>query len=142
VMLMRRLPRRRAGKLVSCDKEPSDAKYLEVFVYIKYPFVPAKSPPLTPDPVKKKQKFAEKPISLVEIGPRFVLELIRIFDGSFRGSTLYENKQYMTANNIRRTIKGKSAIKHQKRQGAKMNRDAKLMSSGIAVDPLDNVFKQ
>ena len=31
---------------------------------------------------------------LVEIGPRFVMQLIRIFDGSFCGATLYENPEY------------------------------------------------
>ncbi|KAM6188069.1 LOW QUALITY PROTEIN: ribosome biogenesis protein BRX1 homolog [Sarcoramphus papa] len=36
--------------------------------------------------------------SLVEIGPRFVLNLIKIFQGSFGGPTLYENPQYHSPN--------------------------------------------
>jgi ribosome biogenesis protein BRX1 len=35
-------------------------------------------------------------MSLVEIGPRIVLKLIRIFDGSFSGTTLYSEKDYQT----------------------------------------------
>ena len=31
-------------------------------------------------------------------GPRFVLNLIRIFDGSFGGATLYENPHYVSPN--------------------------------------------
>ena len=35
-------------------------------------------------------------VFLFIIGPRFVLNLIRIFDDSFGGATLYENPKYMT----------------------------------------------
>ncbi|KAG2466145.1 BRX1 protein, partial [Polypterus senegalus] len=43
-------------------------------------------------------QIIEEDSSLVEIGPRFVLNLIKIFSGSFRGSTLYENPHYMSPN--------------------------------------------
>eukprot|EP00124_Ichthyophonus_hoferi_P002297 Ihof_evm8s150 gene=Ihof_evmTU8s150 len=36
--------------------------------------------------------------TLVEVGPRFVLNLIRIFNGSFSGATLYENPEYTSPN--------------------------------------------
>lgn len=39
----------------------------------------------------KKAGEGEKPPTLVEIGPRFVMTPIRIFEGSFGGATLYEN---------------------------------------------------
>ena len=38
--------------------------------------------------------------SLVEVGPRFCLQLIRLFNGSFGGSTLYENEQYESPNEV------------------------------------------
>jgi ribosome biogenesis protein BRX1 len=47
-----------------------------------------------PDKRAKRSKKAgeeEKPPTLVEIGPRFVMTPIRIFEGSFGGATLYEN---------------------------------------------------
>ena len=33
-------------------------------------------------------------------GPRFVLQLIKVFEGSFGGPTLYENPQYVTPNAV------------------------------------------
>ncbi len=83
-----------------------------------------------------------KPISLVEIGPRFVLELIRIFDGSFGGSTLFENETYVTPNNARRVLKGKAIIKHHKRIQSRDAREEKLKNSVIPQDPIDHVFDE
>jgi ribosome biogenesis protein BRX1 len=92
-------------------------------------------------PEDETKKSSEKPISLVEIGPRFVLEIMRIFDGSFCGSTLYENPDFVTPNNVRRALKGKASIKHMKRQNSKAQRDLKLKTSEIAQDPVDTIFK-
>lgn len=39
----------------------------------------------------KKHEAEAKPPTLVEIGPRFVMTPIKIFEGSFGGATLYEN---------------------------------------------------
>ena len=38
---------------------------------------------------------------LVISGPRFVLNLIRVFEGSFGGPTLYENPRYQSPNEVR-----------------------------------------
>jgi ribosome biogenesis protein BRX1 len=48
-----------------------------------------------------------------------VLELIRIFDGSFGGSTLFENEAYTTPNALRAAAKAKMASKYKKRIEAK-----------------------
>lgn len=37
-------------------------------------------------------------ISLVEIGPRFCLSVIRIFEGSFGGPTVFENPEFISPN--------------------------------------------
>lgn len=37
-------------------------------------------------------------IEIVEIGPRFVLNPIRIFKGSFGGPTLYKNEFFISPN--------------------------------------------
>ena len=42
----------------------------------------------------------EKPV-LVEIGPRFVLNPIKIFGGSMSGATLWENPHYVSPNTLR-----------------------------------------
>lgn len=34
------------------------------------------------------------------LGPRFVLQLIKVFNGSFGGDTLYENPKFVTPNAV------------------------------------------
>ena len=46
-------------------------------------------------------QILEEDGSLVEIGPRFVLNLVRIFKGSIGGQTLYENSNYVSPNEVR-----------------------------------------
>ena len=47
-----------------------------------------------------KEKFTnddvEEKLNLLEIGPRFSLTLIRIFDGALGGKTLYKNIYYLS----------------------------------------------
>lgn len=38
---------------------------------------------------------------LVEIGPRFVLDPVKIISGSFGGPTLWENPNFITPNTVR-----------------------------------------
>lgn len=39
--------------------------------------------------------------SSCQVGPRFCLNPVRIFDGSFGGRTLYENPNYVSPNAVR-----------------------------------------
>ena len=39
-------------------------------------------------------------LELAEIGPRFVLEIVRIFAGSFGGETLYQNPSFISPNKV------------------------------------------
>lgn len=48
-------------------------------------------------------------LSLVEIGPRFVMTLITILEGSFGGPKIYENKQYVSPNAVRAQLKQQAA---------------------------------
>lgn len=50
---------------------------------------------------EQKQHGSQMKTSLVEIGPRFVLNPIRIFRGSFGGQTLYQNAQFVSPNAVR-----------------------------------------
>merc|ERR1711871_535336 len=45
---------------------------------------------------------------LTEIGPRFVLNLVRIFSGPFGGPTLYQNPNYVSPNTMRAELKRQS----------------------------------
>lgn len=74
----------------------------------------------------------------MEIGPRCVLEIIRIFDGSFCGSTLYENTKYITPNELRRAAKVKMQSKYVKRAEAKNKKESKDMS--MPADELEGIF--
>ncbi|KZM19476.1 Ribosome biogenesis protein brx1 [Ascochyta rabiei] len=50
---------------------------------------------------KKKGKSSDFDVSLVEIGPRFVLTPIVIQESSFGGPIIYENKEFVSPNQIR-----------------------------------------
>ncbi|KAJ9096007.1 hypothetical protein QFC21_005371 [Naganishia friedmannii] len=54
--------------------------------------------------------------SLVEIGPRFVLTPIRIFEGSFGGPTVYENPEFISPAATRASIKRDQGQKYRRRQ--------------------------
>nr|QFP92344.1 ribosome biogenesis protein BRX1 [Ogataea thermomethanolica (nom. inval.)]QGW56826.1 ribosome biogenesis protein BRX1 [Ogataea thermomethanolica (nom. inval.)] len=55
-------------------------------------------------------------MKLIEIGPRFVLTLITILEGSFCGPKIYENKEYISPNAMRSALKLEAAKKATLRQ--------------------------
>ena len=87
-----------------------------------------------------KQK-AEKPV-LVEIGPRFVLNPIKIFGGSMSGTTLWENPHYISPNTLRSQLMNKKASKYDNR-AAQINRTLQHREeSKMDENPIDTVFEQ
>ncbi|TNM92343.1 hypothetical protein fugu_019355 [Takifugu bimaculatus] len=64
-------------------------------------------------------QIIEEDASLVEIGPRFVLQLIKIFQGSFGGPTLYENPGFKSPNMHRREIRLAAAARVREKQMVK-----------------------
>jgi ribosome biogenesis protein BRX1 len=62
--------------------------------------------------VKKQMGQGEK-TSLVEIGPRFVLNPIWIFHGSFGGQTLFQNPDFFLPNEIRSMEKKRKGISYE-----------------------------
>lgn len=78
--------------------------------------------------------------SLAEIGPRFVLNPIRVFAGSFGGATLYQNPNYISPNDYRRAMARSKADKYnnrvEQREAAKMRRPGMTYD----MDPTDEVF--
>jgi len=84
----------------------------------------------------------EKEMSLVEIGPRFVLQVMRIFDGSFCGSTLYKNGEFVSPNMIRRFQKQEMSMKYNARVNKNLDHAKRLeAANNLPSDPLDEVFK-
>lgn len=89
----------------------------------------------------KKTSGKEEATSLVEIGPRFVLNPIRIFRGSFGGQTLFQNPDFVSPNEIRAMqYKRKNNAYVQRKENEKKR---KLHKEDIVVpeDPLGLVFK-
>ncbi|RKP13182.1 Brix domain-containing protein [Piptocephalis cylindrospora] len=80
--------------------------------------------------------------SMVEVGPRFVLQPIRIFAGSFRGSVLWENPDYIAPNQIRAAALAGKASKYVKKKTANLEHAKKLESLDLPEDPVADVFNQ
>lgn len=81
----------------------------------------------------------DKP-TLIEIGPRFVLNTIRIFEGSFSGTTLYENPRYISPNVVRAAIRNQKAAKRASRVHDSQDRENRARENPLPVDPLKDVF--
>ena len=79
--------------------------------------------------------------SLVEIGPRFVLDPIRIFRGSFGGQTLYRNPNYTSPNESRAMArKAKGRVYEDRKMSQKLRKERKA-EIVVPEDPLDSVFR-
>lgn len=93
---------------------------------------------------KSKSKSKETDLSLVEIGPRFVMTPIVILEGSFGGPVIYENKEFVSPNQVRSEIRLKKAGRYNKRAEQGIERDAKrgdlgLRTTGGRVIPRDEL---
>lgn len=64
---------------------------------------------------KVSKKPGDTKISLVEIGPRFVLTPIVILESSFGGPVLYENKEFVSPNQIRSELRLSKAGRYNQR---------------------------
>ncbi|KAL3901745.1 MAG: hypothetical protein SGCHY_000373 [Lobulomycetales sp.] len=81
-------------------------------------------------------------VKLVEIGPRFVLSIHRVFDGAFGGRTLYENPNYVSPNTMRRDHKlAKSQRYVNRTESAKMTALKRANASQLPTDEVDDVFQ-
>lgn len=78
---------------------------------------------------------------LVEIGPRFVLNPIRLFGGSFGGATMWKNADYVAPriNRRRRIQQEKEKLQYKNKIGQKAQRKRHLAKHPI-VDSMADVF--
>ncbi|SMR56677.1 unnamed protein product [Zymoseptoria tritici ST99CH_3D1] len=86
----------------------------------------------------------ETHITLVEIGPRLVLTPIVILEGSFGGPVIYENKEFVSPNQIRSDLRKSKAGRYNRRAESEMGRKARHRDLGLRtgegtreVDELD-----
>ncbi|RMZ74810.1 hypothetical protein DV737_g5715, partial [Chaetothyriales sp. CBS 132003] len=70
-------------------------------------------------------------ISLVEIGPRMTLTPILVLEGSFGGPVIYENKQYVSPNQLRTQVRMRKASKFADRRHGLDERIIKKKSLGL-----------
>ena len=80
---------------------------------------------------KEKKGNKETDVSLVEIGPRFVLTPIVIQEGSFGGPIIYENKEFVSPNQVRSEIRLKKAGRYNARAEQGIERKAKRGDLGL-----------
>lgn len=83
-------------------------------------------------------KINNDDLTLIEIGPRFVLTPIVILEGSFGGPKIYENKEYVSPNVVRAQNKFKQAEQAKERQIQAMDRKVRKRTQVIKNDPLSN----
>ncbi|KAI9814013.1 MAG: Ribosome biogenesis protein brx1 [Pycnora praestabilis] len=73
----------------------------------------------------------ETNISLVEIGPRFVLTPIVILESSFGGPVIFENKEFVSPNQIRSDLRTKKAGRYNRRADEGVERKGKMGDLGL-----------
>ena len=87
------------------------------------------------------EKDSLSDISLAEVGPRFVLFPIRVFQGSFQGKTLYKNGEFITPTQMRIMAKRRMGSKYESRKGDQHRRQVHLANhAGHEKDELEDTF--
>lgn len=81
--------------------------------------------------VKTKGQRGDTQISLTEIGPRFVLTPIVIQESSFGGPIIYENKEFVSPNQVRSELRRGKAGKYARRNDEGTERKAKRKDLGL-----------
>ncbi|KAI5840724.1 Brix domain-containing protein [Morchella snyderi] len=83
------------------------------------------------DKPKSKKSLEQTELSLVEIGPRFVMTPIIILEGSFGGPVIYENKEFVSPNAVRSEIRKKKAQRYNSRTEEKQRLETKRGELGL-----------
>jgi len=78
---------------------------------------------------------------LVEIGPRLVLHPIRIIQGSFNGSTIYQDPHFINPNMERRAIKSQKQLKNAMYQNKLMQNVVKNQRKKELNRKMDQIMK-
>ena len=79
----------------------------------------------------KGKERGETKISLTEIGPRFVLTPIVILEGSFGGPVIYENKEFVSPNQVRSDLRRSKAGRYARRTEAGVDSKVKRSELGL-----------
>jgi len=80
-------------------------------------------------------KGNETDIDLVEIGPRFVMTPIIIFEGSFSGPVIYENKEFVSPNAVRSLKRKSEGTRYASRKVAEREREQRRKEGWKSKQP-------
>jgi ribosome biogenesis protein BRX1 len=75
-------------------------------------------------------------MSLVEIGPRFVLTPIRIFEGAFGGATVFANPEFVSPAQVRSVRRRERGDRYKERKLAQQERASRQIERKRGEDPL------
>lgn len=91
-----------------------------------------------------KAKHVAANVQLVEVGPRFVLVPVRIFNGSMGGATLYQNAAYVSPNEERSMLKKHKGNRYKERVEHAAARKEMLVNIQPPINELSSsvMFKQ
>ena len=70
-------------------------------------------------------------LSLVELGPRFVLQPICVLEGSFGGPVIYENREFVSPNQVRADLRRNKATRHNARAEQTLGRLTRKGNLGL-----------
>lgn len=79
--------------------------------------------------------------ALAEVGPRFVMNPVKIFDGSFGGAALWENPDYVSPSKYRQMLKKQAKDRYVNRLEQKVNYDATRPEVSNKLNELDDIFQ-
>ncbi|GLG94090.1 Ribosome biogenesis protein BRX1 homolog [Gryllus bimaculatus] len=78
--------------------------------------------------------------ALVEIGPRFVMNPVKIFDKSFGGETIWENPHYVTPAKLRQLVRKAAGGKYVHKLNQKINQEKTKGQVSYKFPATDEVF--
>lgn len=110
-------------------------------IWVRHYQIVEEAPANAKEAKELKEKIGEaQATSLVEIGPRLVLNPIRIFRGSFGGQTLFQNPNYISPNEIRSMQKRNKGMSYEERKESKKQRQERHDRVVVPEDPLASTF--
>lgn len=80
--------------------------------------------------------------ALAEVGPRFVLNPVKVFSGSFGGVPLWENPHYVSPAKYRQQLRLAAKNKYENKLHQKVNAKTKEVGESYKLNPLDDIFKE
>jgi len=89
---------------------------------------------------RKKTNFDK--MQLVEVGPRFVLNPVKMFAGSFKGQVLYENPAYVSPNVLRADEKKGKSTRYVQKVKAKKRRKLHEERNPRAPDEFADLWQE